>query len=467
MSKKLTGASEWAGAPPASEGGFAFANGEFFAEATGQNRHRRATIPELKDQIASGTDKDHPAHWFEAQLLHYGLKPSKTKSVARMRLLDAVNGSDLAVPDHVSKLEKKLRTVWTKSEREAKKKAVTPAASKGAASTASAAGGAKRKAEPEKSTPRKKPQPAANKAKPTPAKLDEPTPSKPRAKQTARRGGTAASGPSRGSPITATSQASAMARQTARRGGTAASGPSRGSPITTTSQASAMPRQTARRGGVAASGPSRSASIPSASQASTMPRQTARRGGSRATARNPPSQSKGFPSGGIEVSSDDDDPPPPYSMVEDDELAPLGLLNGDYHIRSSDVTDQWDHFGSEFDLTLTISGRQLWGRFDLGVIEGIMHFSERPWASSEEGLPFTWRGRENEGPIFYGGHNKGEIRFLGGGVIEGRFDYQGLEFDGRRIPDQGTRSSVSASNMEQEWGEYNEDRYEEENRARW
>ncbi|CAG9946231.1 unnamed protein product [Clonostachys rosea f. rosea IK726] len=441
MSKQPTGIPEWAGAPPASEGGFAFAHGEFFAEATGQNRHRRATIPELKEQIASGTDKDRPAHWFEAQLLHYGLKPSKTKSVARMRLLDAVNGTDLAVPDHISKLEKKLKTAWTKSEREAKKTAITPAAaSKAPPSSAKTTGGAKRKAEPEKSTPRKKPstsQPAANKAKPAPAKPDEPTPNKPRAKQTARRGGTAASGPSRGSPIT------------------------------TASPASAMPRQTARRGGVATSGPSRSASTASTSQASAMPRQTARRGGSHATARNPPSQPKGFPSGSVELSSDDDDPPPPYTMVEDNELAPLGLLNGDYHIRSSDVTEQWSHLGSEFDLTLTISGRQLWGRFDLGVIEGIMHFSERPWASSDEGVSFTWRGRENEGPIFYGGRNRGEIRFLGGGVIEGRFDYQGIEFHGRRVPDQGTRSSVSASNMEREWDDYNEDRYEEENRSRW
>lgn len=107
-------------APPASKDGFSY-SGDMFVESSGHNRHRRATIAELKDHFKSGSDKDHPAHWFEAQCIHYGLQPSKTKAVARMRLFDAVNTGKLSVPSHIKKLETELKKEWTKSEREAKK----------------------------------------------------------------------------------------------------------------------------------------------------------------------------------------------------------------------------------------------------------------------------------------------------------------------------------------------------------
>lgn len=101
---KVPAASTWAGAPLVAEDGFAFAEGVFFAQASGQNRHRRATATELKEHFSSSNDKDHPAHWFEAQLIHYGLQPSKTKSVARMQLFDAINAGGLKVPANVTKL---------------------------------------------------------------------------------------------------------------------------------------------------------------------------------------------------------------------------------------------------------------------------------------------------------------------------------------------------------------------------
>ncbi|KAI6080125.1 hypothetical protein F4821DRAFT_266199 [Hypoxylon rubiginosum] len=72
--------------------------------------------------------------WFEAQLIHYGLPPSKTKAVARMRLYDAVNGNYLSVPSHIKKLELDLKKEWPKNERETKKalKEIAPPAVKSA-----------------------------------------------------------------------------------------------------------------------------------------------------------------------------------------------------------------------------------------------------------------------------------------------------------------------------------------------
>jgi hypothetical protein len=120
-------------------------SGELHVEASGHNRHRRATIPELK-ALFDGSDgsKDSPAHWYEAQLLHYGLQPSKTKGTAKMRLFDAVNKGNLSVPAHIVKVEAELKKEWAKREREAKqalKKLAAPAAAK------TARGSSKRKAD--------------------------------------------------------------------------------------------------------------------------------------------------------------------------------------------------------------------------------------------------------------------------------------------------------------------------------
>ncbi|KAI1344060.1 hypothetical protein F5Y15DRAFT_411911 [Xylariaceae sp. FL0016] len=108
-------------ASPTSKAGFSYAGGDLFAEATGHNRHRRATPAELKEHFKGGDGNNRPAHWFEAQLIHYGLPPSKTKGTARMRLYDAVQAGKMAVPAHVKKIEAELKKEWDKKERDAKK----------------------------------------------------------------------------------------------------------------------------------------------------------------------------------------------------------------------------------------------------------------------------------------------------------------------------------------------------------
>ncbi|KXX81981.1 Actin-interacting protein 1 [Madurella mycetomatis] len=106
---------------PATRDAWSYAgHGDFYVEASG-NRHRRATIPELK-AVYKGSDgsRDPPGHWYEAQLIHYGLQPSKTKGTAKMRLFDALNKGSLSVPAHILKVEGDLKKDWNKREREAK-----------------------------------------------------------------------------------------------------------------------------------------------------------------------------------------------------------------------------------------------------------------------------------------------------------------------------------------------------------
>lgn len=110
---------------PVSQGDFHYAHGDLYVTSAGSNRHRRATTTRIEwasrpppGQSASG---DPPAHWYEAQLLHYGLPPSKVKGTAFKRLLDALNAGSLSVPPQITDTEKSLKKKWEANEREAKK----------------------------------------------------------------------------------------------------------------------------------------------------------------------------------------------------------------------------------------------------------------------------------------------------------------------------------------------------------
>lgn len=437
-------------APAVTRDGFSYA-GDLFAEASGHNRHRRATVAELKDHFKSGSEKDHPAHWFEAQLIHYGLQPSKTKAVARMRLFDAVNKGNLSIPSHIKKLESELKKEWTKNEREAKKAAnnvSSPAAKSTKRKAESSAvdltlnvGGINITVSANSTAKKAKTTPTPTTKSATPSKTPSKTPkataktTTPKPKSSQKKGtSTTPAAPSSSAPTSATPTAR---KQTARRGGIH-QGPSRGS--ATAASSTPQPRRI----------------------------QTARRGRDW--------QSRGRASGS-------DSPPPPYREHADDdyssgynrpddddddddlELRSLGLLNGRYKIDCPYVTRQWGH--RNFELIFTLSGSELWGRFKLGVVSGVMRFDERPWQSSHEALDFKWRGRERDGPMMYGNGNVGWIKFLGDGRIEGLVDYMNIRFKGNRVTGQGTKSEVDAGTMRDEWDGYNEREYERENRNRW
>ena len=479
--------------PPASENGFAFANGEFFAEGSGHHLHRRANLAELKEHFASGSDKDHPAHWFEAQLIHHGLPPSKTKAVARMRLFDAVNTGKLKVPADVSKLEGKLKKEWTKNDRDAKKAHKDGGEVKNKTVTT-----------PKTTTKTTKTTKKTTKTTTTTTTL--------KATGTKRKASDNAS---------ATTTSTPLGRPATKKTKTTPSKDSRAPKLSSTQETPApRTKQTARCSrGSRSQGLGRGASTALPPPApSSRPRQTARRSGSLAARGRitappaPPRVEGGYSSYGSNSYYDDenDEPPPPYSEVdqgsdshghegdscsqegdshgydsdscgqvgdsygedsdsygEDGELRPLGLLNGRYDMTSSEVSSQWPSCGSEFDFVFTISGSSMWASFDLGIVEGVMYFAQRPMKSSHDRVPFTWRGEERDGPIVYGDENEGWIKFLGDGRIEGKLEWMGLDFRGRRLPGQGTRSEIEAYTLRSRWEGYSEEEYERLSRARW
>ncbi|KAK8039244.1 hypothetical protein PG993_007655 [Apiospora rasikravindrae] len=451
-----------ASAAPVSRDGFAFANGDLYAEASGHNRHRRATLAELKTHFKSGNEKDHPAHWFEAQLLHYGLPPSKTKAVARMRLFDAVNGGGLKVPAPVSKLEGELKKEWTKLDREAKK-----ALAKGSGTATTTSGNTAGKKTERKRKAEENVDVTVNVA---------------------------------GINITVskgTTTASTATQNGAKKAKTSATAPKAATSLKPVKEkaSSSKPKAVA----------SKPKPAPKPSSTQTPKQAPAPKGRTKQTARKVAYQpvsalGHGYHNGPV---GGYDEPPPPYTEYASPDytsprnnrsgysssdqsssryrspesansnssspvrLASLGLLNGRYDISSSEVSGQWPFYGEGFELVLTLAGSNLWGQFDLGVVKGVFFLDQRPWQSSHNELSFIWRGREHEGPIIYGNSSRGWIKFLGGGRVEGYLDWQGIDFYGDRLPGQSTTSEISPREMEREFEGYSQAEYDRENRARW
>ncbi|KAH0393792.1 hypothetical protein KCU89_g12042, partial [Aureobasidium melanogenum] len=100
-------------------------NDAFFAQVDDNKRHPRASVAELTSLLRPETSsapppKDQVGHWYQAQLLHYGLPSSKDKNTAKVRLLQAINANTLSVPDHVTKLEKDMKKEFNAATRKAK-----------------------------------------------------------------------------------------------------------------------------------------------------------------------------------------------------------------------------------------------------------------------------------------------------------------------------------------------------------
>jgi hypothetical protein len=124
--------------PPVTRDGFEYYNHEFYA-ISNDKPYRRYSVAELKAFLFSSSSKtsvqDQAAHWYRAQLLHYGLQPSDRKGTAMLRLVDALNQDTLEVPPHLRRLEKELKREWDANQKRAKGTSCKPAKSK--ANTAS------------------------------------------------------------------------------------------------------------------------------------------------------------------------------------------------------------------------------------------------------------------------------------------------------------------------------------------
>lgn len=92
-------------------------------------------------------------------------------------------------------------------------------------------------------------------------------------------------------------------------------------------------------------------------------------------------------------------------------------------------------------LILCLDSPAVWGAYDFGMFSGILKLEERAWESSQEPIPFKWRGRENgESEMSFGDNCAVELMFLGCGRIEGWINVYGeCHFSGMRLTANGRR----------------------------
>ncbi|CZT23910.1 uncharacterized protein RCC_09625 [Ramularia collo-cygni] len=83
-------------------------------------RHPCAAESEIK-AILSGKAKDMVGHWWEAQLIHYGLNRSKVKDTCKVRLQQAIGQGKLKQqPPHLSDMEGQMKREFAAAVRKAK-----------------------------------------------------------------------------------------------------------------------------------------------------------------------------------------------------------------------------------------------------------------------------------------------------------------------------------------------------------
>ena len=83
-------------------------------------RHPRASESELRDLLNGKNPKDQVAHFYEAQLIHYGLQRSKDKNAAKVRLGQALNTTGLVLPPHLRDMEAQMKKEYASAVRKAK-----------------------------------------------------------------------------------------------------------------------------------------------------------------------------------------------------------------------------------------------------------------------------------------------------------------------------------------------------------
>lgn len=415
-------------------------------------------------------------------MLHYGIPASKTKAVAKMRLFDAIQSGNLAVPGDIAKIEADLMKQWKKKDRLARAgKLVEGDGSAGGANAAGQIANKRKREDTVTDSGKKK-------------RSKEEKQAKTKTARSSTGGGTAGDKKSDRSKEVKTSSSTPQARNPASLPGEATirgtesgrlieavSTPTEGRPPRT--------KRTVRRSrpflfGARQSDRPETPTEPQVAGPTEGPprrtKQTARcpRGGAFAGGRRWTSvYTEEHPQHGLpplngldptSIQSEEADLWQPSESTSP--LGRLGLINGEYEIRAPYLEEGWPDFVADdgFSLTLVLNQSKVWGAHDFGIFTGIMNI-QRPQRASYLQLPFEWRGREmNEGQMSFGPRNQGWIQFLGDDRIEGVINCDSwTRFSGRRISGQDARAPRKPADMQDEWNQYNQFNYDRECVDRW
>lgn len=449
----------------------------------GQNRrHPRASAHDIKDLLmpkkgSSGPDRDQVAHWYEAQLVHYGLTRSRDKNTAKVRLMQAITAQPggLTVPKGMVQLEKDLKKEYSA----AVKKAVVANPPRPRPGSAEETGNKKkRKAVADGDGIETKTTTISVKVGDAVVQINQHT-------QASKRTKVVAAGAGTGKPTTS---------RTTNKDTTPKAKPNtKSNPKGTTVAPSPKPKNKTKK------------TTTSAARAAESNGKATTRNHVRNTVNSPtsihpkqrtmtqkPTQSprqqlgqKSYMHHHSDDNNDDNyysdnlsDEPPPYDSID--------FTNHRSSRASSEVSGRYSDGGGGgggdrdpvqisgsyeisvpgirtlCDLSLRIdhdSGK-LWGRFGIGSKDGILRIDDISGAVDGETVSFGWRAEDDHTrDLRFGRGCFGEVSFDGRGHVQGRFvallDGDDVFFDGSLVDDRGP----DAAELSWQWDQFPERAY--------
>jgi hypothetical protein len=432
-----------ASAPSIVRGEFVYHDTLFVDVGGALKRHPRASTSELKTLLDGKAPKDQVAHYYEAQLIHYGLQRSKDKNTAKVRLQQALSQKKLIVPPHIVDMEADMKKDYTASIRKARTAAGKVA--KGGEGDGEVTKGKKRKqddAGPETVS-------AASKRTKIPMKIGD-------MEVSIDHGATGAAGKG--------AKAKAVARKAAATS-VAAKGKNIAMPTPTTTRKPTITPQSK-------SAPLKNTSTPSLKKHSTTPvpppaappsvpstRKKAVKQEPKARkepkVKKEPSTSQQNPSKAAPKIKPEIKPEPETSHV--DAFEPL-TITGVYNVSCPELEEQYPEDANNLRLFFCVDNEagKIWGGFQLASKSGVMLLADG-YTCDNGPVSFGWRARDlDQGGLSFGRGCFGEIEFARDGRMQATF--YNLFSESQHL--QGTRRpgplwcGKSAWEFEREWDEF-------------
>ncbi|OCT48701.1 hypothetical protein CLCR_04870 [Cladophialophora carrionii] len=438
-------------APEVRRGDFIYRD-TLFVDLGPNRRHPRASAQDLKDLLlpsskqmkkkkggsGSGSEsgsapkpKDQVAHWYEGQLIHYGLPRAREKNTAKVRLTNAIASKTLVVPKEIVALEAEMKKEYASALRRWGK------SGNGGAAAAASKGETKVVESKAKKTTTTSKTTVALEIDGIKVTIDRED------MEAAKKKGTQMGKKSTAVPKTATSKSKgAKASDSKPKPATAAS-----SARATSRPKAQMPKQTARRGGHSGYSVT-DRPVSSSSPEKPRAKQTARRGkddpfhhNNRDHSAPSPSQTFGHTPLSFQHDVDMDDAPPAYESIDFNQQRESPTfedfpISGTYFFPGNSF--------QPFSLTLQVDDRshQLWGQFHIGSKEGVLCVSDMSDISCDQAVSFGWRSEDqDDGFMKFGRGCDGVIEFDGEGWIRGHFNGlmygEDVEFTGELVNDEG------------------------------
>jgi hypothetical protein len=383
-----------ASAPFVVRGEFVYHDTLFVDVGGALKRHARASTGELKTYLEGKAPKDQVAHWYEAQLIHYGLQRSKDKNTAKVRLQQALSQKKLAVPPHIVEMEAGMKKDYVASIK--KSRSAASKAAKGGAEdhlVAKAPGKKRKKSDEitEATTATSKKTKITMKIGDVEVSIDHDSGD---ARSTGRKSKAVAS-----SPATAASTAKGKAVRTL--------APTRKPPATPQARKTTQnDLQTPSVSALKFSGtPGQSIGLPSKSAAPQKARVK-----TEPKVKSEPNTGRGTPSKSA---------PKVKSEVKPETAASESpnsrFITGVYNVSSPQLEEQYPGDANNFRFFLCVDNEahKIWGGFELASKSGVLCITD-DYTNIDVPLSFGWRARDSHrGGLSFGRGCFGHVQFFG------------------------------------------------------